>query len=238
MRVIPAIDIINSECVRLTEGDYATSQVYGDPLTAARRFAAAGVGCLQVVDLEGAKLGRVMNWSSLASIITVDGIQVQFGGGVRTAEEAARVFELGAQRIIVGSIAIASPGVFETWISRFGAQRFCVAVDVRGTALVSHAWLTEEKTPLNAVVTRAKNQGVRTLLCTDVTRDGTLAGPNIVLYRELLRDFPSLDWIAAGGVRSRDDLLALEQTGISAVVVGKALYDGTLTDTDLREFLC
>jgi phosphoribosylformimino-5-aminoimidazole carboxamide ribotide isomerase len=238
MRVIPAIDIINSECVRLIEGDYATSRPYGDPMSAARRFAAAGARWLQVVDLEGAKKGRVTNWSSLSAILAVDRVQIQFGGGVRTADEASRVFDLGVQRIIVGSIAIGSPDLFETWIARFGADRFCVAVDVRGNALVSHAWLKEEETPITAVVTRVKNQGIRTLLCTDVTRDGTLAGPNIALYRELVREFASLDWIAAGGVRSKNDLLKLRETRISAAVVGKALYDGTLNDADLREFLC
>lgn len=238
MRIIPAIDIINGECVRLTGGDYATTQTYGDPVFAARRFAAAGGRWLQVVDLEGAREGRVVNWSSLSAILALDGIQVQFGGGVRSVEDASRIFDLGAQRIIVGSIAIGSPHLFQKWIERFGAERFCVAVDVRGAALVSHAWLTEELTPLAEVVTRVKNLGVRTLLCTDVTRDGTLAGPNIALYTRLVSEFPSIRWIAAGGVRSRDDLLALRETKVDAVVVGKALYDGILNDADLQEFLC
>jgi phosphoribosylformimino-5-aminoimidazole carboxamide ribotide isomerase len=238
MRIIPAIDIINGECVRLTEGDYSTRQAYGDPVSAARRFAAAGARWLQVVDLEGAREGRVVNWSSLSAILALDGIQVQFGGGVRSAENASRIFDLGAQRIIVGSVAVASPQLFQEWIERFGPDRFCVAVDVKGAALVSHAWLTEEVTPLAEVVTRVKNLGVRTMLCTDVTRDGTLTGPNIALYRRLVGEFPSLRWIAAGGVRSRDDLLALQETKVDAVVVGKALYDGTLNDAELREFLC
>lgn len=238
MRIIPAIDIINGECVRLTEGDYATQQAYGDPVSAAQRFATAGARCLQVIDLEGAKEGRVVNWSSLSAILALDGIQVQFGGGVRNVEDASRIFELGAQKIIVGSIAIGSPQLFQEWIERFGAERFCVAVDVRGAALVSHAWLTEEVTPLAEVVSRVKNLGVRTLLCTDVTRDGTLSGPNIELYRRLVSEFASLRWIAAGGVRSRDDLLALQETKVDAVVVGKAFYDGTLNVADLREFLC
>jgi phosphoribosylformimino-5-aminoimidazole carboxamide ribotide isomerase len=238
MRIIPAIDIINGECVRLTEGDYSTRQAYGDPVSAARRFAAAGARWLQVVDLEGAREGRVVNWSSLSAILGLDGIQVQFGGGVRSAEDASRIFDLGAQRIIVGSIAVASPQLFQEWIERFSAERFGVAVDVKGAVLVSHAWLTEEVTPLAEVITRVKNLGVRTMLCTDVTRDGTLTGPNIALYKRLVGEFPSLRWIAAGGVRSREDLLALKETKVDAVVVGKAFYDGTLTDADLREFSC
>jgi len=230
--------MINGECVRLIEGDYATRQAYGDPVCAARRFAAAGARWLQIVDLDGAKEGRVVNWTSLSAILALDNIQVQFGGGVRSIEDASRVFELGVRKIIVGSIAIHSPRLFQEWIERFGAERFCVAVDVKGALLVSHAWLTEEVTPFSEVVTRVKNLGVRTLLCTDVTRDGTLAGPNVALYRRLVGEFQSLSWIAAGGVRSKDDLLALQETKVDAVVVGKAFYDGALTDEDLREFLC
>lgn len=238
MRIIPAIDIINGECVRLTEGDFATKRAYGDPVSAARRFAAAGASWLHVVDLEGAKEGRVVNWSSLSAIMALDNIYVQIGGGVRTAEDAARLLGLGAKRIVVGSIAITSPRLFEEWIKQFGPESFCVAVDIKQGALVSQAWLVEEPVPLAEVVNRVKDLGIQTLLCTDVMRDGTLAGPNVDLYKQLVGEFPSLRWIASGGVRSRDDLMELQKTKVDGVVLGKALHDGTLNAGDLAEFLC
>ncbi|MEK6289256.1 MAG: 1-(5-phosphoribosyl)-5-[(5-phosphoribosylamino)methylideneamino]imidazole-4-carboxamide isomerase [Acidobacteriota bacterium] len=238
MRIIPAIDIINGECVRLTEGDFATKRAYGDPVSAARRFAAAGASRLHVVDLEGAKEGRVVNWKSLSAILALDSIEVQAGGGVRTAEDASRLLGLGAKRIVVGSIAIRSPHLFEEWIKQFGPESFCVAVDVKHGVLVSQAWLVQEPVPLAEVVNRVKDLGVQTLLCTDVMRDGKLAGPNVDLYRQLVGEFPSLRWIASGGVRSRDDLMELQKTKVYGVVLGKALHDGTLDASDLAEFLC
>ena len=238
MRIIPAIDIIGGECVRLTEGDFATKQAYGDPVSAAQRFAAAGASWLHVVDLDGAKKGRVVNWYSISAILALNNIEVQVGGGVRTADDLSRLLSLGAKRIVVGSIAITSPRLFEEWIKRFGPESFCVAVDVKRGALVSQAWLTEEAVPLAEVVRRVKDLGVRTLLCTDVMRDGTLAGPNVELYRALVGEFPSLRWIASGGVRSREDLMELQETKVDGVVLGKALHDGTLSAINFAEFLC
>jgi phosphoribosylformimino-5-aminoimidazole carboxamide ribotide isomerase len=238
MRVIPAIDIIDGECVRLKEGDFAAKRAYGDPLAAAARFAAAGATWLHVVDLEGAKEGRVVNWKSLSAILALDGIRVQVGGGVRTIEDASRLLDLGAKRLVVGSTAITSPLVFEGWTRQFGAERFCVAVDVRDGALMSHAWLTREATSVTEVVTRVKNLGVQTMLCTDVTRDGTLTGPNIELYKTLASEFPSIRWIASGGVRSIDDLMDLQETKVDAVVLGTALHDDTLALSEIAGFLC
>lgn len=238
MRVIPAIDIINGECVRLTEGDFATRRGYGDPVAPARRFADAGARWLHVVDLEGAKAGRVINWPALSAILALDNIDVQIGGGVRTAEDAARLLDLGARRIVVGSIAMASPHLFEKWIKQFGPESFCVAVNVKHGALVSQAWLVEEPASLADVVNRVKDLGVQTLLCTDVMRDGKLAGPNVDLYERLAGEFPSLRWIASGGVRSKNDLIELQETKVDGVVVGKALHDGTLNIGDIAEFLC
>ncbi len=238
MRVIPAIDIIDGQCVRLREGDFAAKRAYGDPVAAVERFAAAGASWLHVVDLEGAKQGRIVNWKSLTAILALDGIEVQIGGGVRTAEDAARLLDLGAKRLVIGSTAITSPLLFKEWTERFGAESFCVAVDVKDGALMSHAWLTKEAASVTEVVTRVKNLGVQTMLCTDVMRDGTLTGPNVDLYKALVGEFPSLRWIASGGVRSRRDLMDLQETKVDAVVVGKTLHDGTLNVGDLAGFLC
>jgi phosphoribosylformimino-5-aminoimidazole carboxamide ribotide isomerase len=207
-------------------------------LAAALRFAKAGARIIQVVDLDGAKEGRVVNWPSLSEILALDNLEIQFGGGIRTTDDALRVFELGTTRILVGSVAISSPRTFEQWVERFGADRFCVTVDVRNGTLVSHGWLTEEDASFADVVTRVQSLGVRRLLCTDVSRDGTLAGPNIELYRTVVKQFPALEWTAAGGVRSKDDLFALQQAGIDCVVLGKALHNDRLKLDDLQEFLC
>ncbi|HEX5731403.1 MAG TPA: 1-(5-phosphoribosyl)-5-[(5-phosphoribosylamino)methylideneamino]imidazole-4-carboxamide isomerase [Blastocatellia bacterium] len=239
MRVIPAIDIFDGKCVRLREGDFSTRRVYEeDPLTAAMRFAEAGARWLHVVDLEGAKEGRVVNWSKLSAIMSLDKIAVQVGGGVRTMDDVSRLVALGARRIIVGSVAIRAPALFEEWLNRFGSERFCIAVDVMDGSLVSEGWQSKAETPLVDVVTKMEALGVKPFLCTDVMRDGTMRGPNIALYETLVRQFPSLEWIASGGVRTKDDLTALEKTNVTAVVVGKALYEGTVGMDELARLAC
>jgi len=239
MRVIPAIDIFDGKCVRLREGDFSTKRVYADdPLKAAERFIEAGARWLHVVDLEGAKEGRVVNWPQLSAILALEKVAVQVGGGVRTIEEASRLVASGAQRIIVGSVAIRAPRVFEEWVERHGPDRFCVAVDVKEGFLVTDGWQSKDDAPVDEVVRRIEALGVRAFLCTDVARDGTLSGPNAALYETLVSRFPSLEWIASGGVSTMDDLKALEKTGISGVVVGKALYEGTIRMEELAEFTC
>lgn len=239
MRVIPAIDIFDGKCVRLREGNFSTRRVYeDDPLTAALRFAEAGARWLHVVDLEGAKEGRVVNWSRLSAIMSLDKIAVQVGGGVRTMEDVSRLLASGARRIIVGSVAVRAPTLFEEWLDRFGSERFCIAVDVMDGSLVSEGWQSKDETPLGDVVTKMQALGVKPFLCTDVMRDGTMRGPNVALYETLVRQFPSLEWIASGGVRTKDDLTALEKTNVSAVVVGKALYEGTVEMDELARFAC
>lgn len=239
MRVIPAIDIFDGKCVRLREGDFSTARVYADdPLTAAIRFIEAGARWLHVVDLEGAKEGRVVNWSKLSAIMSLDKIAVQVGGGVRTMEDVSRLLASGARRIIVGSVAVRAPALFEEWVNRFGSEEFCIAVDVMEGALVSDGWQSKDETPIYDVVRRMQAMGVRAFLCTDVMRDGTMKGPNIALYETLVKQFPSLEWIASGGVSTKDDLTALEKTEVAAVVVGKALYEGTVGMDELTRFLC
>lgn len=239
MRLIPAIDIFDGKCVRLREGDFSTRRVYEkDPMRAAMRFAEAGARWLHVVDLEGAKEGRVVNWIELSAIMSLDNIAVQAGGGVRTIEDVSRLISAGARRIIIGSVAVREPALFEEWIKRFGPERFCVAVDIKGGSLVSSGWQTREETPVDEVVRRMQALGVKAFLCTDVERDGTLSGPNIALYKKLASDFPNLEWIASGGVSTADDLTALEETKVAGVVVGKALYEGTIGVDELARFAC
>jgi phosphoribosylformimino-5-aminoimidazole carboxamide ribotide isomerase len=239
MRVIPAIDIFDGKCVRLREGNFSTRRVYEDnPLAAAARFAEAGARWLHVVDLEGAKEGRVVNWFQLSAIMSLDNVAVQVGGGVRTIEDVSRLLLTGAQRVVVGSVAVRAPARFEEWLNHFGPERFCVAVDIMDGSLVSEGWQSKEETPVDDVVRRMQGLGVESFLCTDVNRDGTMRGPNISLYETLAKSFPSLEWLASGGVRTKEDLTALEKTRVAGVVVGKALYEGTLGMDELARHAC
>ena len=239
MQLIPAIDIFDGKCVRLREGDFSTRRVYEeDPLSAAMRFAAAGARWLHVVDLEGAKKGHVVNWIQLSAIMSLDGVAVQAGGGVRTLDDVSRLVCAGARRIIVGSVAVREPALLEEWLERFGPERFCVAVDIKGGSLVSSGWQTTEESSVEVVVRRMEALGVKAFLCTDVSRDGTLSGPNTELYKRLVSDFPTLEWIASGGVSSTDDLAALEKSKVASVVVGKALYEGTIGLEEIARFAC
>lgn len=239
MRLIPAIDIFDGKCVRLREGNFSTMRVYDDdPLMVAVRFVEAGARWLHVVDLEGAKEGRVVNWLQLSAIMALDNVAVQVGGGARTIEDVSRLLASGARRIIVGSVAVRAPDVFEEWLNRFGPEKFCIAVDVMDGFLVADAWQSKEEAPIDDVVRRMQSLGVKSFLCTDVKRDGTMKGPNLALYEALARQFPTLEWIASGGVSTKGDLTALEKTKVAGVVVGKALYEGTLGMEELARFAC
>lgn len=234
MQVIPAIDIFDGRCVRLSEGSFTQRTTYSpDPFDMASAFAEAGAACLHVVDLEGAKEGRVTNWASVERILSLKSVSVQVGGGIRTEAEAERLVTLGAAYIVVGSAAIRTPAIFDAWIRRFGPRRFCLAVDVRDGQIAVEGWQQPGGRSIHDIVAEAAGKGIRRFLSTDIRRDGMLGGPNLELYRTLVRDFPDLEWIASGGVRSKADISSLEQTGVAGVVVGKALYEGGLALKDL-----
>jgi phosphoribosylformimino-5-aminoimidazole carboxamide ribotide isomerase len=235
MRIIPAIDLYEGKCVRLKEGDYSTMKEYSDdPAAMAARFVQAGFSEIHVVDLEGARLGRVCNWDALQGIAAVPGVRMQAGGGLRTEEEVRQVLDLGASKAVLGSVAARNPSLASEWAQEYGAARFCIAVDVKNGALVSQAWQAVESDSVDSVVETLCHSGFRDFLCTDVGRDGMLGGPNLPLYRVLSRRFPNVRWIASGGVASRADVDALRQTGVDAAVIGKALYEGLLKLDDLR----
>jgi phosphoribosylformimino-5-aminoimidazole carboxamide ribotide isomerase len=229
MHVIPAIDIFHDQCVRLTEGNFAMRTDYSfDPFLMAKRFVNAGATHLHVVDLEGAKEGCVVNWSSIEKIRQLNNLFLQVGGGVRTEAEAERLIALGIDRVIVGSIALRSFDVFQRWCVRFGSDRFCIAVDVKDGFLATDGWQEVGSKTIEEILPQFLEIGVRCFLSTDIRRDGTLSGPNIALYSSLVKAFPNVEWIASGGVRSHDDLRALEHAGVAGVVIGKAFYEGTL----------
>ncbi len=239
MRIIPAIDIYQGLCVRLTGGAFDARTEYPlEPASAAKAFDQAGAQYLHVVDLEGAKGGRVVNWTSLERIRAETGMVIQVGGGVRTEEEVERLISLGFDRIIVGSIALQAPGLLASWIGRFGPEKFCIALDVRDGAVASAGWQQLNGVTIRDVAPQFIGMGMRLFLSTDIRRDGTLAGPNVRLYSELVGEFPEVEWLASGGVRSIDDVPLVAKTGVAGIIIGKALYEGGIRLEDLKEFLC
>ena len=226
MELIPAIDIIEGKCVRLTKGDYDTKKVYGDPLEMARRFENMGLRRLHVVDLDGAKSKHVVNLATLKAITSQTSLIVDFGGGVKTDEDLEKAFEAGAAMVTAGSIAITEPERYLGWLAKYGAERLILGADVRNGRISINGWKEDSDVLLEDFLLRYMQAGTKNVLCTEISRDGTLAGPAIDLYSSIMRRYPLCHLIASGGVGSTEDILALEAAGIPAVVFGKAYYEG------------
>ncbi len=232
IELIPAIDLINGECVRLTKGDYNAKTVYSrQPEAVARHFQALGFSRLHIVDLDGAKARHIVNDETLRAVTRSTSLRVDFGGGIKTDDDLRLAFASGAAMVTVGSIAVSSPELMERWIKTYGPERIILGADVREGRLSINGWLNDCETDLTAFVAHYYRLGIRQVLCTDITRDGMLSGPNLPLYSQLMAAFPDLHLIASGGVSSDDDILQLQAAGIPAVVFGKAFYEGRLTLT-------
>jgi phosphoribosylformimino-5-aminoimidazole carboxamide ribotide isomerase len=238
MLILPAIDIHEGKCIRLTKGDFANQTVYAEhPEEVARRFVEAGLQFVHVVDLEGAKAGAIRNWKALEALHGIAGIRTEVGGGIRHTDDLRRLFDLGVTRVVIGSLAIERPLHVKEWIREFGADRIVVAVDVREGSVRYKGWLEDSgRSPITFCM-ELTNIGVSHVLCTDVNRDGMLAGPNVELYRELKVVFPHIDLIASGGISSLADIRAVRDAGCSAAVVGKALYEGKLSLRELASWM-
>lgn len=232
IELIPAIDIIDGQCVRLTKGDYDTKRVYGNPVDMALQFQELGFSRLHVVDLDGAKSRHVVNDSVLRDICRLTSLTVDFGGGVKTEDDLRRVFDAGAAMVTVGSIAITHPEVYLAWMERYGAEHLILGADVRNGRVSINGWKEDSDVALTDFLTQYMQAGNRNVLCTEISRDGMLQGPAIDLYREIMQAHPTCHLIASGGVSSIEDIDALDQAGIPAVVFGKAIYEGRI---DLKE---
>ena len=223
----------------MTKGEFSLRTDYEpDPCEFARQFAGAGATLLHVVDLEGAKEGRIMNWSAILSLVSLRVASIQTGGGIRTEEDVARLLDAGVDHVVVGSVALQSPELIERWVHRFGPGKFCVAVDVKDGELAYHGWQSTGGPALSDVVPRMSGMGITRFLSTDIQRDGTLGGPNVVMYKDLVKEYPSVEWLASGGVRSKEDVRELSSSGVAGVVIGKALLDGTLHIEELLNPSC
>ena len=238
IELIPAIDIIDGKCVRLSQGDYDTKKVYNEnPLEVAKEFEANGVRRLHVVDLDGAKSSHVVNYKVLDAIAGHTSLIIDFGGGIKSDEDLVIAFENGAQMVTLGSVAVKQPELFKRWLAQYGAEKIILGADVKDNRIAVNGWLEEGPQELMPFLTDYTQEGVNKVLCTDISRDGMLQGPSIELYKQVMQQFPSMHLIASGGVSCLDDILRLEDAGIPAVVFGKALYEGRITMKDLKRFM-
>jgi phosphoribosylformimino-5-aminoimidazole carboxamide ribotide isomerase len=237
MQIIPAIDIIEGKCVRLTEGDYAQKKIYNeDPLEVAKQFEGVGLMRLHLVDLDGAKSGKVINWKVLEKIANKTNLVIDFGGGIKTEATLKTVLDTGATYATIGSLAVKERAIFEQWIERFGADIFMLGADVHTEKIAVGGWLEKTEIDVYDFIGSYMNKGVTQLFCTDIQKDGKLEGPSIELYQKILQQFPTLQLIASGGVSALKDLEELRTIGCSAAIVGKAIYENKISLSKLSTF--
>ena len=237
MEIIPAIDIIDGKCVRLTRGDYNEKTIYNDdPLEVAMQFEDAGLRRLHLVDLDGAKAGEVKNWKVLERIAAKTNLLIDFSGGISTAQNLSMTFSAGATYVSIGSLAVKNELILTEWFSAFGVDKFIIATDVKEETIFVKGWT--EKTVLSVfdLVGKYIINGVKQFICTDINNDGLLQGPSTMLYKKILNQHPSIDLIASGGISSINDLEQLRQAGCSGAIIGKAIYEGVITLNELQKF--
>lgn len=234
IELIPAIDIIDGKCVRLTKGDYNQKTVYNDsPADVARQFEEMGFKRLHVVDLDGAKSKHIVNDHVLKAITDATNLKVDFGGGLKTDDDLKKAFEAGASMVTIGSIAVTKPELFLSWLEEYGADKLILGADVRNGKISINGWKEDSTEELLPFLKQYVDHGVKNVLCTEISKDGTLQGPAIELYRQIMDTYPTLHLIASGGVGSTDDIRNLNESGIPAVVFGKAFYEGKINIEEL-----
>lgn len=238
IQLIPAIDIIDGKCVRLSQGDYEQKKVYSeDPVEMALQLEAHGIRRLHVVDLDGARSHHIVNYRTLHAIATRTGLTIDFGGGVKSDEDLQIAFDNGAQLVTGGSIAVTNPQRFVGWLERYGPDRIILGADVKERRIAVNGWKEETAEPLMPFLQRYVERGVRQVICTDIRCDGMLQGPSIGLYRDILQAYPDLLLVASGGVSNMGDIYALHEAGVPAVIFGKALYEGRITLREIEQFI-
>jgi phosphoribosylformimino-5-aminoimidazole carboxamide ribotide isomerase len=237
--IIPAIDIIDGKCVRLTQGDFNTKKVYGnDPLIIARRFEDLGIKRLHMVDLDGTREKHIVNHAVLQKVAQKTSLSIDFGGGVQSEEDVRIALDSGAKQITAGSIAVRDENLVKSWIEKFGQENIILGADIRNGKIAVSGWQEQTELDLNFFLGKYIASGIKYTICTDISRDGLLQGPATDLYRSVKTDFYDLYLIASGGVSSVDDLNALNHAGIDGVIIGKALYEGRIKFEELKSFLC
>jgi len=237
MQIIPAIDIIDGKCVRLTQGDYDQKKIYNEhPLEVAKQFEAAGLTRLHLVDLDGAKAGSVKNWKVLEIIAGKTSLVIDFGGGIKKETDLQVVFDSGAAFATIGSLAVKEEEVFVHWLRAYGANKFLLGADVKDEKIAIGGWLETTNIWIYDFIRKYIEHGIQQVFCTDVSKDGKLEGPSLNLYKNIMAEFPALHFIASGGVSTMEDLEELQFIGCKGAIVGKAIYEGRINIKDLIQF--
>lgn len=238
IELIPAIDIIDGKCVRLSQGNYDSKKVYNEnPLEVAKEFEAYGIRRLHVVDLDGAASQHVVNYRTLEQIATQTSLTIDFGGGIKTSGDIEIAFDSGAEMITLGSVAVKHPELFDEWLQTYGNEKIILGADVKDNRIAINGWKEESPQELMPFLNQHINKGVTKVLCTDISRDGMLKGPALDLYRSIMEAHPELHLIASGGISGMEDILKLDEAGIPAVVFGKAIYEGRISLKELSRYI-
>ena len=238
MRIIPAIDLIDGKCVRLSKGDYATQKIYNEhPLEVAKEFEAHGIEYLHLVDLDGAKSKHIVNHKVLEDIASKTSLKIDFGGGLKSDEDLKIAFESGAHQITGGSIAVKEPKTFEQWITTYGSDKIILGADVQGDRIATNGWLETSEHRLVDFVKDYHAKGIHYVICTDISKDGMLQGPSFDVYRDLLEQQPEIKLIASGGISTFDELPKLAAMGCEGTIIGKAIYENRIALKELENFI-
>ncbi|MDE6077950.1 MAG: 1-(5-phosphoribosyl)-5-[(5-phosphoribosylamino)methylideneamino]imidazole-4-carboxamide isomerase [Muribaculaceae bacterium] len=237
IEIIPAIDIIDGKCVRLSQGDYGQKTVYSTtPLEMARLYAEHGVKRLHLVDLDGAKASHPCNLTSLREIASEQLLSIEWGGGIKSREHLDEVFKAGSDYAIIGSLAVKQPELMEEWLKEFGGEKIILGADLRNGKVSVNGWLEDSELTIDDIISRFIPFGLKEAIVTDISKDGMLAGPNVELYKGLQNRFPEITFTVSGGISGIDDIRSLNSLGLPRVIVGKAIYENRISLSDLREF--
>ena len=235
--IIPAIDLIDAKCVRLSQGDYNQKTVYNEnPLDVAKMFEDAGISRLHLVDLDGAKAKHIINWRVLETIATKTSLFIDFGGGLKTDEDLRIAFESGAQMITGGSIAVKDRSTFESWIAKYGTEKIILGADAKDGKIAVSGWQEDSGEDILPFIKSYVDKGISKVISTDISRDGMLTGPSFELYKEILDKFPKLELIASGGIATMDDIYKLNEIGVPGVITGKAIYENKISLEEIKNF--
>ena len=238
MKIIPAIDILKGKCVRLTQGNYKTPKVYNEDLMrVALDFQAAGIKKIHVVDLDGAKERKVRNWKNIEAIAKIPGLVIQVGGGFRTEKDIKRLFHFGPHKVVIGTLALENPQKLKKFLQKFGEESIIVDVAVKNRKVHIQGWQQKTKEDLIPFLNTLADLGVKTIICTDISRDGALKGPSFSLYQTLVKKFPNLKIIASGGIKTMQDIKKLSTIGAAGAIIGKAIYEKKISLQDLKPYL-
>lgn len=238
MRIIPAIDIIDGKCVRLSQGDYNSKKIYNEnPLEVAKEFEAHGIQYLHLVDLDGAKSKHIVNYKILEKIAGQTSLKVDFGGGLKSDEDLKIAFESGAKQVTGGSIAVKDPETFSSWLNKFGSQKIILGADAKDEKIAVAGWQESSDKELLPFIRSYYEQGVEYVICTDISKDGMLQGPSFELYQKILAELPQLRLIASGGIAAFDDLPRLQEIGCEGAILGKAIYENRISLKQLEQFI-